>query len=101
MSGENRKLINGVNQQFGYNGSKAITGTSAVTPATGFEFIAIQFLEETVVSAMAQPDNARTGAVLTSFVFQAGQIIYGRWSSITLSYGSAIGYNGVAQVKVD
>lgn len=86
----------------GYNGSKAITGTSAVTPATGYQWVALQFIEDSVVAA--QTNGAHVGidssvsvtnADLTAFTaISAGTIVYGLWTSITLTIGSAIGYNG-------
>lgn len=96
------KTINGINQQFGYIGSKEITGTSAVTPASGFEFIAIQFMEDSVVAAQASPSGSKDMVDLTAYTsISAGTIIYGRFSSITLTSGSAIGYNGVSQTVAD
>ena len=73
----------------GQYGSKAITGTSAVTG----EFVAIQVVADMVVSA--QTDDGLTNAVLSSFTsIPAGTILYGAWSSITLTSGEAVGYFG-------
>jgi hypothetical protein len=72
-------------------GSKEITGTSAVTPPTGYYFYAIDIVADTVFSAEnSLLDNS---ADLTAFtVFAAGSTIYGKWDSITLTSGEAIGY---------
>jgi len=89
----------------GYNGSKQITGTSAVTPVSGFQWVAIQFMEDSVVAAQTDGSHISSGvdaadvpvvnATLTSYTtIESGTIIYGLWSSITLTSGSAIGYNG-------
>lgn len=73
----------------GQRGSKSITGTSAVTG----QFIAIQIVADAVVSA--QTDDGVTNMDLTDFTsLPAGLIVYGRWSSITLTSGEAIGYTG-------
>lgn len=96
------KLVNGIDQQFGFLGSKAITGTDAVTPDTGYEWVALQFVEDSVVAAYAQPSSAVDSVDLTAFTtISAGTTIYGRFSSITLTSGSAIGYNGKSQSTVD
>ena len=75
----------------GAEGSKAITGTSAVTPPTGFYFFKISFTSDTVVSAYT--DSNTNNADLTSITgFPKGLSIYGKISSITLTSGDAIGY---------
>lgn len=72
-------------------GSKEITGTSEITAATGNVFTCLQVIEDAQVSA--QTDVDVTNGDLTAFTtIPAGQFIYGRWSSITLSAGSMIGY---------
>ena len=72
-------------------GSKSITGISAVTPASGYVFGAIQIISDTEVAA--QTDSGITNTDLTDFtVLYAGTVIYGKWSSITLKSGEAIGY---------
>jgi hypothetical protein len=80
-------------QSIGAVGSKEITGTSAVTPPTGYYFFCIQFVGDSVVSARVDVTGA-VNANLTSFTsgFSDGSAVYGKWSSITLSSGSAMGY---------
>ena len=86
----------------GYNGSKAITGTSAVTPVSGFKWVAIQFIADSVVAAQTDATHVGidtavqvTNADLTDFtVIKAGTTIHGLWSSITLTSGEALGING-------
>ena len=71
-------------------GSIEITGTAEVTGI----FTAFQFMEDSVVSAQTD-SNGTSNADLTAFTtILAGSIIYGRWSAITLTSGSAIGYYG-------
>lgn len=75
----------------GNKGSKEITGVLEVTADNIFS--CIQFIEDSTVAA--QTDIGTVNADLTAFtLIVAGTIIYGRWSTITLSSGSAIGYNG-------
>lgn len=75
----------------GNKGSKEITGTSEVTG----NFTAIQFMETSVVAAQTDATGT-SNADLTAWTggFLAGTIVYGRWSAITLTSGSAIGYLG-------
>jgi len=74
-------------------GSKAITGTSAVTPTAGFVFTCIQAMEDSAVTT--QTDSGITNAVLSSYTtIISGTMLYGRWSSITPASGSFVGYLG-------
>lgn len=67
----------------GGNGSKYISDTSAHTG----DFFAIQFLSSSVISALTgNMDGTPTET------FGKGDVIYGRWSSVTLSSGTAILY---------
>lgn len=89
MSDERRTEM--IEVSLGQYGSKEITGTSAVTPPTGYYFVAIQMVADTVVSA--QTDYGTTNADLTAYTtLTDGQIVYGKWTSITLTSGEAIGY---------
>jgi hypothetical protein len=73
----------------GANGGKEITGTSAVTPATGYYFCAIVATAATVVASqenVAGSDNPVLGPI------PVGTTVYGKFASITLTSGTAIGY---------
>lgn len=84
----NNAIVNSV----GALGSNEITGVGAVTPTTGFYFFAIQIIADTVVAAQVDVTNA-TNADLTALTsIPAGTVVYGKWSSITLTSGEAIGY---------
>lgn len=73
-------------------GSKAITGTDAVTPPTGYYFFGVQVIADAVVSAQGNVDGA-TNADITAFTsIPAGTILYGKWNSITLTSGECNGY---------
>jgi len=75
----------------GNQGSKAITGVVAVTPTAGNFFTCLQVIEDAQVSAQTDVDivNADLSTITT---IPAGQFIYGKWKSITLTSGSMIGY---------
>jgi hypothetical protein len=73
----------------GVNGGKAITGTSKVSPTAGKYFCAIVATAATVVASqenVAGSDNPVLGPV------PVGTTVYGKFSSITLTSGTAIGY---------
>lgn len=75
----------------GKDGSKEITGTSAVTPPTGYYFYKIVPSSATVVAAYV--DEQTNAADLTAITSHpVGVPIYGRITSITLTSGDAIGY---------
>jgi len=83
----NQATVNSV----GAIGSKAITGTSAVTPPTGYYFFAIDFMADSVVTSQIDLTGA-TNAVLSSLTTIPAKPVYGKWTSITLTSGEAIGY---------
>ena len=73
----------------GQYGGKYIATTDATTPATGYVFVEIYTLEETVVTLVGNI----TG--ITTVTVPADRSIKGRYTSITLGSGSVIAYNGV------
>lgn len=78
--------------QIGVTGSKEITSTDAVTPATGYYFFAIQVMADTVVAAQGDISGA-VNADLTGFTkLPVGVTVYGKWNSITLTSGEVIAY---------
>ena len=98
------------NLGLGQRGSILVTGTTATTslPAST-NFVAIQFLEDTIFSALTAettqlfPDtsgqgtliDADAGATISGVTFPQGMTIYGRWTGFTLtSTGSVIAYIG-------
>ena len=72
----------------GVDGGVFITGTSEVTG----DFYAIQFSEESVISAITVTDF--TGSFAGETV-PAGFVIYGNTTAITLTSGACIAYNRV------
>ena len=72
----------------GNKGSTEITGTGAVTG----NFTAIHIIADAVVAAQTDASGT-TNADLTAYtVIKQGTTLYGRWTSITLTSGEAIGY---------
>jgi branched-subunit amino acid ABC-type transport system permease component len=69
-------------------GGAYIADTNSHTPATGYKFIAIQALTDSVVTAVGNI----TG--ITVITIPAGFVFYGEYSSITLASGSVFAYQG-------
>lgn len=73
----------------GVTGGKAITGTSKVSPAAGFYFCAILATAATVVASQEDVTDAINP---TLGPIPVGATVYGKFKSITLTSGTAIGY---------
>jgi hypothetical protein len=73
----------------GVTGGKAITGTSAVLPAAGYYFCAILATAACVVASQVDVTDAINP---TLGPIPVGATVYGKFSSITLTSGTAIGY---------
>ena len=77
----------------GAYGYKLIKDASATTPATGYIFSAIQAITDIVIAETVEANSSEDLVGLTIF---AGSVpIYGRFTSVTLTSGTAIVYNGV------
>ena len=99
------------NAALGQAGSIFVSGTTAVTAASGV-FVAITFLEDTIFASASGglvaeteqlfPDDAGTGtlidadggAAIDGETFPKGVTIYGRWTGFTLASGLVIAYVG-------
>lgn len=73
----------------GANGGKAITGTSKVSPPAGYYFCAIAATAATVVASQEDVTGANNP---TLGPIPVGLTVYGKFASITLTSGTAIGY---------
>ena len=85
-------------QSFGLAGAEYIGGSgSSLTTSIG-EYLAVTFVQDSVLSSSTQwsdiQDNT-SGAIFTD-VIPAGMTIYGFFTRITLTSGSAICYRAVA-----
>ena len=94
--------------QFGQMGGVYLDqAATTISPASGKVFSAITMLEETQFSALVAKDTGicfnsvtagpgTNGEILGSDqVFPRGVTIYGRWTSLSLTSGSVIAYQGV------
>ena len=104
-------VVEANNLALGQAGSIFVSGTTAVTAASGV-FVAITFLEDTIFASASgglvaeteqlYPDDAGTGtlidadggAAIDGETFPKGVTIYGRWTGFTLASGLVIAYVG-------
>lgn len=78
--------------QIGAFGGNYANDTAAHTPETGYVFIAVQVIEEAVIAAYAP---AFEGNTIVGETFAAGTVIFGRFTSITLTSGKILAYQGI------
>lgn len=80
----------------GARGSVSITGTSIVNAPAGTYFYCIDFMTDSVVSAQGNATDSNGSVSVNATLSALGTIpakpVYGKFSSITLASGSAIGY---------
>jgi hypothetical protein len=74
----------------GGHGSKRINTTGNVTPDTGFVFVAIQVVVDTIFNTLTGNMTNSTGLSLSK-----NTIIYGRFTIVDLTSGDVIAYQGV------
>ena len=80
-------------QNIGAIGSKEIVGTSKVSAENGAYFFAIQVTADMIVAGQENVTGATNmNLSLITGGIPAGTVIYGKFSSITLTSGQAIGY---------
>ena len=94
MLKENNEWVNAANllaSSLGQDGSFLISDTTEIVLPQHKKIIAIQVLEGTSFETL---DGNMQGNV-TGMEFSAGTILYGRFTTIKLAYGSIIAYLGV------
>jgi hypothetical protein len=72
------------------NGLEYISDTAAHTPPSGKAFIAIQAATACVIAALA--GDKITGNTIATAALPENGILYGRFSSVTLTSGTAYAY---------
>ena len=122
MAGGNKKysVVEAGNLGFGQVGSIFLDASGAASPPTGLVFIAITFLEDTVLDASGglvaedenqyanteaaahdEADGSETAtqgsggtAIQVDNTFPQGATIFGRWTEIDITTGMLIAYIG-------
>ncbi len=78
------------NIALGQSGVITETGTTALTG----NFVAIQFMTDTVFTTLTETDH--TGDDATTLTYYAGTVIFGNFTAITLASGAVRIYKGTA-----
>lgn len=81
-----------LNIMVGSYGANYISDTAAHTPGTGYVFCALQCIADSVISAYSP---AFAGNTFTGVTIPAGTVIYGRFTTVTLTSGKVLAYNGL------
>lgn len=83
-------------EYLGGKGCEMITADgNAHTPATGQAFIALHFVADTVIADYDVDATAPITGTITGVTWDKGTVIYGRFTSIELTSGSVVAYNGI------
>ena len=77
----------------GGNGFEFISDTVAHTPPTGQVFVALQVIADAVISAYTY--TGVSGNTFTGNTIPSGTVVFGRFTSVTLTSGKVIAYKGV------
>lgn len=77
----------------GGNGFEFISDTLAHTPPSGQVFVALQVIADATISAYTY--TGVTGNTFTGNLIPAGIVVFGRFTSVTLTSGKVIAYKGV------
>lgn len=90
-------LADAFEMSMGGRGCVVIKDTNKTDSKAGYAFIALHCITETTIAAYTTrgyapvtPENA-----LNAIAFPAGTVLYGQFTSITLTSGTAIAYYGV------
>lgn len=78
--------------RLGASGTKEITGTSKVSPTAGNYFMGFTTMAATVVASQEDMPGSVNGTLSSFTSIPANTTIYGKFKSITLTSGQAIGY---------
>ena len=84
-----------IRELLGCYGFDYITDTVAHTTASGIAYKCLHFLTVTVIAAIVADATAPMGGTtIAGATMAAGSVIYGKFTSLTLTSGTVIAYNG-------
>lgn len=81
-------------EYLGGKGMEIIADTNAHTPATGYCYIALQMLSDTVLADISADSSAPITGTITGITLGTNVVVYGKFTSVTLTSGSCIAYIG-------
>lgn len=93
--GETANIADLNDEMLGGKGFAVIVDTAAHTPAAGLCFRCLHFVTQTVIAAYAVDASAPVTGSLVGVTFAAGTVIYGKFTSLELTSGDVLAYNGV------
>lgn len=77
-------------------GFEVVSDTSAHTAPLGKPFVCIQSVTATVIATLATDAlSPVTGNAITTLTLPPNALVYGRFTSVTLTSGTCIAYKGV------
>ena len=80
----------------GRKGFEFISDNAEHTAPEGMVYIALQVVDDAVIASYKTDEGAEiTGNTFTGQLLPAGFILYGRYTSVTLTSGKVIAYKGV------
>jgi hypothetical protein len=82
-------------ESLGQKGLKVIADTNAAAAGAGKCYTALQMVSDTVLAALVADTTSPIAGTITGITFGAGTIIYGKFTSVTLTSGSLIAYMGL------
>jgi hypothetical protein len=83
-----------IENSMGQSGFDFINDTAAHACASGYVYDAVQMVTDTVLAAYSTEPTIG-GNTFTAVSIPQGTIIYGRFTSLTLTSGSCIAYKGI------
>ena len=82
-------------EYLGGKGFVVISDTGTHSPATGYCYKALHCITTTVVASFVADASAPVTGTFAGVSLAAGTVIYGKFTTLVLSSGSVIAYNGV------
>jgi hypothetical protein len=84
-------------EALGGKGFELIEDAAAHAAPAGQCFIALHFVEDTVIAAYLADASAPITGTIIARIWLAGTVLYGKFTSVTLTSGAIVAYRGVLQ----
>jgi hypothetical protein len=95
-NGEYVNIADLTEESLGRKGFEFISDTAEHVAPEGMVYIALQVVDDAVIDSYeTEPEELITGNTFTGELLPAGFILYGRYTSVTLTNGKVIAYKGV------
>jgi hypothetical protein len=94
-NGEYVNIADLTEESLGRKGFEFISDTAEHVAPEGMVYIALQVVDDAVIGSYETDGAEITGNTFTGELLPAGFILYGRYTSVTLTNGKVIAYKGV------